>query len=324
MDTYIQTGLGILVSVLLFLVGYRQTIGARKERIKSANEKLLETILRRIILEKYTPKKDDIIRLIEGKARDYKVKHKDLLSVDQILNTVYTRIFENDLISQEQRDENIERLSSLFIVDKKEIKQDIEQTFEKSKDKTRKVFNLLVLTLGLLSSIIGVSIVSFDKLVKFDATLNSNILLTMIGSLIATFTVYLFLRFKDNQESSDENDLPRNPFRDFIKFEKEVVTQLKKLNIETIIPNGKDDGYDLIALINNEKVAIEIKYWKQRAPFSYIRQIVARLQSSMEKSGIKKGYIVTNDLFGIGEILKLEDNIQILSLSELKDIIRKR
>lgn len=324
MEAYIQTGLGILVSVLLFLVGYRQTIGARKERIKSANEKLIETILRRLILEKYSPKKGDIQRLVEGKARDYKVRHKDLLSVDQVLNTIYTRIFENDLISQEQREDNVERLSSLFELDKKEVKREVEQNFDVNKYKNRKIFNLLVLILGLLSSIIGVSVVSLDKLVKLDTEINSSVLFTMIGSFVATFTVYLFIKFKDNQESSEEVDLPRNPYRDYVKFEKEVVQQLKKLNTEIIIPNDKDDGFDLVAIINGKKVAIEIKYWRHRPPFSYLRQILAKLSEAMKNHGIKKGIIVTSNSFGFKERLNTEDNIEILSLTELKNLIKNR
>jgi len=323
MEQYIQTALGIFVSLFLFILGYRQTIGARKERVKACNEKLIETILRRIILEKYTPKKDDIRRLIEGKARDYKVKHKDLLSEDQILNTIYTRIFENDLISQDQRDENIERLSALFIVDKKQINQDLDISFLNDKEKTRRKFiNIVTFLLAIISTTIGVFIVSFDSISSFDKVLNSNILYTILGSLTAIIAVYTFLRVKDYQESSEDVELPRNPYRDYVKFEKEVVIQLKKLNIETIFPSSKDDGFDLIAIINGEKVAIEIKFWRQRPPFSFIRQILMRLKSSMEKEKINRGLVITNEKFGLDEKLKMDDNIDIIDIKELRKLKR--
>jgi len=322
MEQYIQTALGILVSVILFILGYRQTIGARKERVKACNEKLIETILRRIILEKYTPKKEDIKRLIEGKARDYKVKQKDLLSEDQILNTIYTRIFENDLISQEQRDENIERLSELFIIDKKTDSQDLESNFAKSKGRSKKYVNVLSLLIAIISTLIGVSIVSIDKLKNLDSFLNSNILVTLLGSITGILTVYLFYRLKDSQESSEEIDLPRNPFRNYIKFESEVVNHLRKLKIDVIIPNNKDDGFDLIAIINGEKVAIEIKYWKHRPPFSFIRQVLIKLKNSMEKEKINKGLIITNNEFSLNDKMKTEDNIEIITLNQLNDKIK--
>ena len=324
METYIQTGLGIIVSVLLFLIGYRQTVGARKERVKSANDKLIETILRRIILEKYTPKRDEVKRLIEGKARDHKVRVKDLLSVDQILNTLYTRIFENDLISQNERDENLERFSALFEPDKKEIKQEVELTFEKARDKNRKYFNLLIILLGTMSSVIGVSVVSFDKLtsINFDSGLNLSILGTMLANMAAVFTVYTFLRFKDNQESSEDSAGPKNPIKDHIKFEKEIQNQLKKLNIDIVIPSSRDQGFDFIANINGEKTAIEVKYWRSRPPFAYIRQVVARLNSSMEKSNIKQGIILTRDTFDLGQRLRVSENIRIMTIADLKELIK--
>jgi len=320
MEQYIQTALGILVSVLLFIVGYRQTIGARKERVRACNEKIIETILRRLILEKYTPKKEDIKKLIEGKARDYKVKQKDLLSEDQILNTLYTRIFENDLISQEQRDNNIERLSALFIIDKKEVKQDLEVSLETIYRK-KKFVNLLSLIMAIVSSIIGVFVVSLYQLSDLKSFMNSGILITMLGSILAIFAVYSFLRLKDNQESSEEIDLPKNPFHDYVKFEQEVVIQLRKLNIETIMPN-KDEGFDLIAIIRGEKVAIEIKFWRQRPPFGFIRQVLTKLKNGMDKEGIKKGLLIANDKFGLNDKLKIEDSIEILTINDLKNLIK--
>ena len=125
MDAYIQTLLGIVVSIILFWIAYRQTIGAKKERIKAANDKLIDTILRRVVLEDYHPKIEEINRIIEGKSRDFKVREKDLLSSAQILNTIYTRIFENDLITQELRDKNIEKLGSLFDDEKKSQKTQV-------------------------------------------------------------------------------------------------------------------------------------------------------------------------------------------------------
>ncbi|WP_298884737.1 restriction endonuclease [uncultured Polaribacter sp.] len=319
METYIQTGLGIIVSVLLFLVGYRQTIGARKERIKASNEKMLETILRRVILEKYEPKRNDIKRLIEGKARDYKVKQKDLLNVDQILNTIYTRIFENDLISPEQRAENIERLGNLFVVDKKENKPELEQMLIRNKDTNKKVFNSLTIILGILSSIIGVSIVSFDKLVDFDTSLNSNVIFTMLASILSILTVYIFIKFKDNQESSEENDTPRKAYKTALRFEKEVIQSIKSKGLDLIIPNDKDFGFDLITIIKGEKVGIQIKYWRNRPPFSYLRQLVSRMKSSMNKENVQKGFIVTNDTHDIEKKIKFENGIELLSISELKN-----
>ena len=114
MVNYLFGGLGIAVSVGLFLVAYRQTIGARKERIAAANSELERILVRRIVLEKYIPNETDISRLIEGKARDYRVRSTELLSEAQVLTTVYTRIMESDLIPADQRDEILGRIAPVL------------------------------------------------------------------------------------------------------------------------------------------------------------------------------------------------------------------
>ena len=42
MGNYALGSLGIIVSIILFLIGYRQTVGAKKERISSANTEIEE------------------------------------------------------------------------------------------------------------------------------------------------------------------------------------------------------------------------------------------------------------------------------------------
>ncbi|EGL17257.1 MULTISPECIES: hypothetical protein [unclassified Paenibacillus] len=50
MEAYIQTFIGIAVSVLLSVIGYRQTIGAAKERQRNANKEIESLLLKRVLL----------------------------------------------------------------------------------------------------------------------------------------------------------------------------------------------------------------------------------------------------------------------------------
>src|SRR5262252_670789 len=102
---------GILVSILLFLIGYRQTVGAKKERIRSANADVEKILVRRVVLEGYTPSRSDVARLLQGKARDFRVSDDELLSEAQMLNTIYTRIVESDLIPTDQREQILKRIA---------------------------------------------------------------------------------------------------------------------------------------------------------------------------------------------------------------------
>jgi uncharacterized membrane protein YeaQ/YmgE (transglycosylase-associated protein family) len=244
MDTYLQTGLSIIVSVGLFLIGYRQTIGAKKERIKTANEKLIEIILRRLVLEKYKPQKNDLKKIIEGKSRDFRVKSSDLLTERQVLTTVYTRVFESDLITHEQREEILERLLNLFEEEKQGSKQEVESSLLKDKRKTK--FYSYIIILGLVSSIIGVFLSSFDKIVNLDTDypkLDNILIISLIGSIVTIAIIYLFIKVKDSSESSEDTTINPN-IKDYVEFEKEVLKAFTKLKIEYSIPEKKDIGFD--------------------------------------------------------------------------------
>lgn len=114
MESYIQTALGIVVSVGLFLFGYRQTVGARKERARNANQPVHGALLRRMVLEDCSPAYDDLTRILESKAREFQVSVNDLLSEDQILNCLYADVFDSNLISPNQRQEIEGRLSKIL------------------------------------------------------------------------------------------------------------------------------------------------------------------------------------------------------------------
>ena len=115
MEQFLSTLAGVGVSVFLFLIGYRQTIGARKEREFSANSDLERIVLRRIVLDNNIPQRTDLLRLINGKSIDHRVRHSDLLSVSQLLNVVYTRIVESDLIDSTRRQNILDLISPVLV-----------------------------------------------------------------------------------------------------------------------------------------------------------------------------------------------------------------
>lgn len=63
MEEYILSISGIIVSIILYLLGYRQTIGAKKERIRTVNKEVEKVLIRRIVNESYQLSLADIMRL---------------------------------------------------------------------------------------------------------------------------------------------------------------------------------------------------------------------------------------------------------------------
>ena len=93
MDVYLSNGLGIFVSIILFLFTYRQTIGVKRERAKNANQDIHESFMRRMVFEEYSPKFKDLSKVVEGKAREFQVSINNQTSVDTqgIAHDIYRR-----------------------------------------------------------------------------------------------------------------------------------------------------------------------------------------------------------------------------------------
>lgn len=115
MEKYILTVLGIVVSVVLFLLRYRYIVGARKERAYTAKREIVNTLLKIFLFESYQPSQSDVIKIIEGKAILKSVRKSDLYSPHQILNILFVKIIEMENISSEQREYALVRLNNVIV-----------------------------------------------------------------------------------------------------------------------------------------------------------------------------------------------------------------
>jgi len=317
MDGYLQTFIGIGVSVFLFILGYRQTYGARKERMKAANADIQNTLLKRIILEGFNPTKEAIKRIIEGKARDYRVQMKDLLSTEQIANSIYTKIFESDLITKEQREENLEKLTPLFETADKP--RTTERELELATDsKTKRYW--LMLSMGILTSLIGTFVVSFNEIVNLDSKYVLTVIVpVLLGSLSVILAVLVFQRVKESSESSE--DTISSTVRRGIDFEKEVANTLGKLGINHYIPSGRDLGYDFGFEKNGEKILIEVKAWRRRPPLSFLRKTIAYLEDSLSKNNAAEAILLIKDKFDFDKSQFENEKIKIMTLKEFRNYL---
>ena len=78
----------------------------------------------------------------------------------------------------------------------------------------------------------------------------------------------------------------------------------------------------VIATIDGKRVAVEIKYWKERPPLAYVNRTIQQLEQSMKKENITDGYIVTMKTYNLNSRLTNHDNIRLIELIDLKKIIK--
>lgn len=325
MENYTLGVAGIAVSVFLFILGYRQTIGARKERTGSANNDIERILIRRIFLESYTPTLIDLSRLIEGKARDFRLRPSDLLSESQLLNSVFTRIIESDFIASSQREETLTRLESV-IQEAEDAGVEVEEAGKSSSTFQRTMPSVLVTALALTASLSGALVVSLPAIRQIGGLqmeIASTILASMVGSLaiIGTFLVFLRLRDTQQEEPSKQSTIDR-----YAQFEKDVAQVLSRLRLQRHpVPADSKEG-DFLVSIGQDRILMEVKIWIRPRPTFLLKRLVDSVNKSLKSAEATEAIIVTRDPIRIAdEELLIGKKVQILTLDQLRSyLIQKK
>lgn len=324
MENYLLSFLGIIVSITLFFIGYRQTIGAKKERISAAISEVEKILVRRIVLESYTPKLIDISRLIEGKARDFRVKVGDLLSESQIMNCVYTRILETDLIAQNQREEILSRI--IPILEEAEGAPIQEQKVVELPSELRKraIYQIAVpLIMALTASLIGGFVTALPKIGTVDMNIESLfsvLIATAAVSLALISVLYTFKRLKESQQEVTISSSSK-VIEQAISFEREVAKAIEKKGLKIRPAGPRDRGYDFAVEQNGKKIFIEVKAWTRPMPISLLSRIVDVLEKTVQIENAEEGILITKSPIDF-KALDLENKrIRIMTLQEFRNYL---
>ena len=321
MEVDIQTLFGIAASVFLFLLSYRQTVGAKKERVGIANNEIQQTIVKRIILESYTPNVAELSRLIDGKARDHRVKGNDLMSINQILNTVFTRIIESDLIVSDQRKIFLEQLNPILVaVEESPIEET--EVMEIESTTGLKYQRMSPLLFAIIASIIGALLSTFPYSQEETFSLLSNEIIGVFILIISIIALILILfKFKESQEEPSKSSTIEHG----LEFEKEVGKFIEKLEVLKPRPSHNhryESGYDYYIEIKGEGIIIEVKYWSKSVPSKILQLTIDRLQRVLKsKENVGKAIIVTkNSIYCPSDVLQ-DEHIKIMSFKEFRNYL---
>ena len=323
MTDYLFGAFGIVVSVFLFFIGYRRTIGVRKERIATANAELERILVRRIVLEKYLPSEIDISRLVDGKTRDYRVRPAEALSTTQLLNTVYTRIMESDLIPSDQREEILRRITPALAQSEAEpVQEEALQEIALSGRRLR-TSRILIAAMAASSSILAGLITIIPEISTMESEMRE--LLSMIAipaavslALIVTFYTATRLRASQEETTSRARELSK-----YISFEDQVRKTLERFGgIKT--PLDGDSGFDFLIERGGRKLVIAVKAWSTPIPASIISSNARRLKQAAAEIGAADTIIVasgsTHGVHGIAEA----EGVKVFTLKGLRNYLAHR
>lgn len=326
MESYIQTAIGIAVSLVLFWLSYRQTIGAKKERTQNANKAMHRAIMRRMVLEEYSPKYKDLSRVREGKAREFNTSHNDMLSEEQVLNTIYTEVFDSDLISPSQRTEIEGRLDALFVqIESKTTKATIDDYRLLKDSNDRKKQSLIAMSSSVSAVGAAVSIL-FTYLRDPSAIDVQNLqwLFSGLGVFVLSLIMITYLGFIRKEKDSVAVPARSKALLNALNFEIEVAKAIEKSGVQyTTEPKIGNFRPDFILSMNNQKIAVEAKPWEDSVPLSLQAHVIRRLEAMAELQEVDSVLLVTKKPQPSRGLTIENSKVSVISFNEFGNQLKK-
>lgn len=293
MENYLMGLLGILVSVGLFALGYHRTVGAKRERVRLANDSIVRILLRQVSSENYTPQSADIQRLVDSKARQFRVRPDELLPRDCLLNDVFVQITETEFLPQEKRSEILVRLEGAEEERSAEPGLRGADRFAEgpSLRRRQRETDVLAVAMGVLASLVGALSVSLPKIFTtidgVGKTLPLFLSVTAAG-LITILLLLVYYRLRRQQETSDRGTVTRSAF----ELERDVAQVLEKGGASVQIAGQGDQGFDFAFGQADKRILVEVKGWNQPVPYRILGRSLEQLSAAVASQGADEGILV--------------------------------
>lgn len=280
---------GIFITLAVFFISYRKTIGAKKERVKSANKEIVAILARTIANPQVNIDRKAVQSVIRSKAREYNVAIDDLNDMFMVLEDVMTKYIENEFISEDVKNTLVEKTKEL-LKEKEEEKVRVGRIPDISKDRLA----ILMSTTGAMIAMVTI-IVSFG-LIKPGLSLKSGMPLSLIIGMSATIimaTLTAFLKLAlDRQKRIQNEAIYRGPM-----LEETVLSALEDyfkpgaIEQELLFMDGK--RVDFVVNKESGKMPVEVKYILDSKSLS---RAIEQLKVFMERLKSNKGLLIVNTL----------------------------
>jgi len=213
-------GLGLGVPIITFLITYKKTVGARRERERTAYREIISIMVKLVAHEQINPNLDVISGLIRSKAREYNV-NIDIPSLPTIFEDVMTKFVENEFISQDVKKNLIDKVLSLQeeVLEAKEVKEAAYRVGEAT------TAELLSTVTAILTTIVGaITVIAVTKAIQPKIVLIAPfIIIATITTVLVTLFFYLELT-EESAKKETESARYGGPI-----FEKMVSSALEKI-----------------------------------------------------------------------------------------------
>ena len=321
--------MGTAISIFSFAFGYRKTIGARKERVRSCNDEMEKILVRRIVLEGFDPSSEEIRRVVDAKARDFRVRSTDLLSESQLVNNIYTRIVESDFISLEQRQEVLSRLNGTIGATDESLAQ--EQSVEENGSRnTSREGTVYLMAMAASATFMGTLFVLLTDNNDFEGSISqfpevSSISVTTAAVSLAMLSFMMIVyRLRERQQ---EEPSKAATLADYRVFEREVFKTLRKLGITPALRTNAQQmagAYDFVIEHHRKKILVEVKNWSQNTTPFVVSGTLDRLRDALKSENANCAVVLTRKRAPSYLFDSEDDRIRILTLHEFRRHLMKQ
>jgi hypothetical protein len=313
--------LGVILTILFFVIGYRQTIGGRKERARSANKHLAEALFRRLALDESFPiNVPGISKLIMGSALEARVRIDDLYSSEQLEAVLYAKIVESDYLPDDRRVVVLNKLLKCFTGEERQDYLRSPSPQPKRLGSEARLAIVSAIMAGSLSLLIATVLSFRDDSSIFEGmklTTTIGAILALAGLLIGTAAVLaVYTRLRENSVSTLEQSVSS---RRAAEYERNVIEELI-LDGFKIAPSENAE-YDFRVEGIDGDVGIEVKYDINQLTLSQIKRKFAKLDELCNSGHIVKAIIVSSRS-PLPEVRRLGNrNVAIMPRMGLRDYL---
>lgn len=282
---------GVALTVIFFVIGYRQTVGARKERATSANKSAVSSFFRRLTLEDtFQIGSADIERFLTGVALDANVRRGDLFSIEEFRSLIVSRVIDSDYINDSVRNSVLKKIASCF--DDKKISQISSDSEHKRSIPVEFQLAIFALISAGVVTVTTASIFtdSISELIIWPFNDVSNpvafVPILIVGTAAALAT-YSFIRDRSSGSGPSQATAGSS-----VGGLSSLMRGLSIFNPElTFDMNYK--GADLLILHDKRRYILELKADLNRTPSAMIKSIVNRLTALAKRDSIDKVFLVS-------------------------------
>lgn len=304
--------LGVVLTVVFFWVGYRQTIGARKERANAANRQILDALFRRLVLDDSFPlDRSGVGKVLLGTALSASVRTDDIYSPTELEAVLYARSMESDYMDDAKRVDVMSRLAKCFA--------EMDETAPQAVKKTRAGIPLdvwLAFGSALTAMVATLATVPFLEGVSLKPETISEpvigIMVAGLGALIGMTAVVLttFTRLRDVTRRTSTSSISAGAS----EIELRLLKAANKIN-RTFV-NSTDVRIDFIFNDGSGLCGVELKADINRIPNRIVSSMIKRMEDAASSLNLHKIYIVS-EMEPAASKKDLEtDNLKILSSSD--------